>query len=70
MDHLVLAVPNLALGIEHVEQKTGVRACFGGQHPGRGTHNAGSWKRRANAVLGRGWAGPVPPLEWGAFPQS
>jgi hypothetical protein len=40
MDHLVLAVPNLALGIELVEQKTGVRACFGGQHPGRGTHNA------------------------------
>jgi len=40
MDHLVLAVPNLALGIERVEQNTGVRACFGGQHLGRGTHNA------------------------------
>ena len=40
MDHLVLGVPDLARGIELVEHRTGVRARFGGQHPGRGTHNA------------------------------
>jgi glyoxalase-like protein len=40
MDHLVLGVPDLAQGIELVERRTGVRARFGGQHPGRGTHNA------------------------------
>jgi hypothetical protein len=40
MDHLVFAVPDLARGIDLVEHRTGVRARFGGQHPGRGTHNA------------------------------
>jgi hypothetical protein len=40
MDHLVFGVPDLAQGIELVERRTGVRASFGGQHPGRGTHNA------------------------------
>jgi Glyoxalase-like domain len=40
MDHLVFGVPDLARGIELVEHRTGVRALFGGQHPGRGTHNA------------------------------
>ena len=40
MDHLVLGVPDLARGIELVEDRTGVRARFGGQHTGRGTHNA------------------------------
>jgi Glyoxalase-like domain len=40
MDHLVFAVPDLVQGIELVEQLTGVRAELGGQHPGRGTHNA------------------------------
>src|SRR5262245_21276587 len=40
MDHLVFGVPDLARGIEWVERRTGVRARFGGQHPGRGTHNA------------------------------
>jgi len=40
MDHLVLGVPDLQRGIELVERQTGVRAQFGGQHPGRGTHNA------------------------------
>jgi hypothetical protein len=40
MDHLVFGVPDLARGIELVERRTGVRACCGGQHPGRGTHNA------------------------------
>jgi hypothetical protein len=40
MDHLVFGVPDLARGIEWVERWTGVRAPFGGRHPGRGTHNA------------------------------
>ena len=40
MDHLVFGVPDLARGVELVEHRTGVRARFGGQHPGRGTHNA------------------------------
>src|SRR5262245_46595040 len=40
MDHLVFGVPELARGIALLEASTGVRARFGGQHPGRGTHNA------------------------------
>jgi len=40
MDHLVFGVPDLVRGIELLERKTGVRARSGGQHPGRGTHNA------------------------------
>jgi hypothetical protein len=40
MDHLVFGVPDLSRGIDLLEHKTGVRARFGGQHPGRGTHNA------------------------------
>ena len=40
MDHLVFGVPDLARGVDLVEHRTGVRARFGGQHPGRGTHNA------------------------------
>ena len=40
MDHLVFGVPDLSPGIELVEHRTGVRARLGGQHPGRGTHNA------------------------------
>lgn len=40
MDHLVFGVPDLGQGIELVERMTGVRAQFGGKHPGRGTHNA------------------------------
>ena len=40
MDHLVLGVPDLDQGVELVERKTGVRAAFGGKHPGRGTQNA------------------------------
>jgi hypothetical protein len=39
MDHLVFGVPNLAHGIDLMEHKTGIRAQFGGKHPGRGTHN-------------------------------
>jgi hypothetical protein len=40
IDHLVYGVPDLTQSIAFLEGKTGVRARFGGQHPGRGTHNA------------------------------
>jgi hypothetical protein len=40
IDHLVYGVPDLAQGVDRLEQQTGVRACPGGRHPGRGTHNA------------------------------
>jgi hypothetical protein len=40
VDHLLWAVPDLAAGIDHFEQLTGVRAARGGSHPGRGTANA------------------------------
>ncbi len=40
VDHLILGAKDLEAGIALVEQHAGVRAVFGGQHPGRGTHNA------------------------------
>ena len=40
LDHLVLAVPSLPYGIQTIEEKLGVRAVYGGRHPGLGTHNA------------------------------
>jgi hypothetical protein len=40
LDHILLGCNDLASGIALVEQKTGVRAAFGGVHPGRGTQNA------------------------------
>jgi hypothetical protein len=40
LDHLILGVSDLALGIRWVEERTGIRAALGGVHPGRGTHNA------------------------------
>ena len=40
LDHILLGCNDLADGIAFVEQSTGVRAAFGGVHPGRGTHNA------------------------------
>jgi hypothetical protein len=40
VDHLVYATPDLARGIAEIEALLGVRAALGGQHPGRGTHNA------------------------------
>ena len=40
LDHLLLGSPDLQSGIEFVEEHTGVRATFGGVHPGRGTQNA------------------------------
>lgn len=40
LDHLLLGCNDLQRGIDFVEQHTGVRAVFGGVHPGRGTQNA------------------------------
>ncbi len=40
LDHILLGSNDLQHGIEFVEHHTGVRAAFGGVHPGRGTQNA------------------------------
>ncbi|HSR46530.1 MAG TPA: VOC family protein [Anaerolineales bacterium] len=40
VDHLVFAAPNLEAGVAEIEDRLGVRASFGGRHPGRGTQNA------------------------------
>jgi hypothetical protein len=40
LDHILLGCHDLQRGIDFAEQHTGVRAAFGGVHPGRGTQNA------------------------------
>jgi Glyoxalase-like domain len=40
LDHILLGSKDLDAGIELVAERTGVRAAFGGVHPGRGTRNA------------------------------
>jgi hypothetical protein len=40
IDHVILGINNLQNGIDELERLTGVRAVFGGNHPGRGTQNA------------------------------
>lgn len=40
IDHLVLAVPDLAEGVDWFAEVSGVRPIAGGAHEGRGTHNA------------------------------
>ena len=40
LDHIILGINDLERGVAWVEQLTGVRAIFGGVHPGRGTRNA------------------------------
>ena len=40
VDHLVVAVPDLAAAVDEVAASTGVRPQFGGAHEGLGTHNA------------------------------
>ena len=40
LDHLLLGSADLDAGIAFIEEHLGVRAAFGGIHPGRGTQNA------------------------------
>jgi catechol 2,3-dioxygenase-like lactoylglutathione lyase family enzyme len=40
LDHILLGCNDLDRGVAFVEEHTGVRAAFGGVHPGRGTQNA------------------------------
>ncbi len=40
IDHLVFACTDLAAGVSHIEELTGVTAAPGGPHPGVGTYNA------------------------------
>ncbi|HTA57697.1 MAG TPA: VOC family protein [Candidatus Baltobacteraceae bacterium] len=40
LDHILLGTYELQRGIDFVKKRTGVRAQFGGVHPGRGTQNA------------------------------
>jgi len=40
IDHLVITVPDLDMGIGWFEQSVGVRPEYGGAHDGLGTHNA------------------------------
>src|SRR5262250_2082639 len=40
LDHIILGCNDLDRGVAFVERHTGVRAAFGGVHPGRGTRNA------------------------------
>jgi hypothetical protein len=40
LDHIILGCSELERGVDFVAEHTGVRAAFGGVHPGRGTRNA------------------------------
>jgi Glyoxalase-like domain len=40
LDHILLGVNDLDHGIAWMQERSGVRAIFGGIHPGRGTRNA------------------------------
>lgn len=40
LDHILLGCNDLERGVAFVKDQTGVRAAFGGVHPGRGTENA------------------------------
>jgi Glyoxalase-like domain len=39
-DHILLGAPDLDVGIRWIEERTGARAKFGGNHPQGGTRNA------------------------------
>ena len=40
LDHLMYAVADLELGMQHIFELTGVAPVMGGAHPGMGTRNA------------------------------
>jgi hypothetical protein len=40
LDHILLGAPDLDRGVAEVRRLTGVRAVYGGSHPGAGTRNA------------------------------
>ncbi len=40
LDHILLGADDLDRGIDWMRERSGVRAIFGGAHPGRGTRNA------------------------------
>lgn len=40
LDHILLGIDDLDHAIEWMQERSGVRAIFGGVHPGRGTRNA------------------------------
>ncbi len=40
LDHILLGCSDLERGTAFIEEQLGVRAAFGGVHPGRGTQNA------------------------------
>ncbi|MEM6646872.1 MAG: VOC family protein [Bacteroidota bacterium] len=40
LDHIIFAAPTLEAGMNAIEQQLGMRPVYGGQHHGRGTHNA------------------------------
>lgn len=40
IDHLIIGAPTLEEGVEYVFKKSGLKAIYGGKHPGFGTHNA------------------------------
>ena len=40
LDHLIWGTNDLERGIDDIEERTGVRAAHGGNHPGLGTRNA------------------------------
>jgi hypothetical protein len=39
-DHIVVGIADLELGMDRIEELTGVRPAYGGSHPHIGTHNA------------------------------
>lgn len=39
IDHIIYAHPDLDAAVAEIEDRFGVRAAGGGQHPGQGTHN-------------------------------
>ena len=40
VDHIVYAAPDLDAAVDDLEARLGVRASYGGSHPGAGSHNA------------------------------